>query len=527
MFMPKSSTTPHVETLPQDKKKLFEDIKRAYPSPFFWDLDRNPTLLSKVEKKALEWLTDDTRDKYDDTALHNLAGFTAFVQQNSTKAKEEFQQSLTIRRDNLIALTSMVYICIVTGDKEGSKQWMDILKSLPGHQCEKRESQALYEKGFMFSRFGAKFYQRAEEFLRQSVEHEPNIPTRLKSLVVIMNRRLKRRTMPGYVVKDNNAPVYFVQLSQYFLQLIKLEPNEGEHYILLGEMLEYASHYKTCKDVLENFCQEHPDKTKEGCREKAYSLSPENMYVCEKMAHTYQTGNQEASAMKMYTYIVERFPGKSSFAHHHLATYAWASYERTKNKEHLEEAISQYKTSIQIDKTNTNAMGFLGIALCESGPERYEEAKAVFEQAIDIRDDPNDTKDVTMTRIRYSICLLEMGEIQHGYTQMAKALENHRKIGLSVFNEFDRHFNKEIKIRPDDPMPLIHKAQTRMYLKKPGDAKSIYTEALLLDDSNVNTCLGLGKAYAMLKDHGNAKIWLEKAALLGSEEASCMLGNRV
>ncbi|XP_077984534.1 uncharacterized protein LOC144439139 [Glandiceps talaboti] len=511
-----SYTAPHVTTLSQPTRKLVGGLQREnYPSPFFWALDRNPIRLSKVGKKALEWLTDDTRDKYDDTVLHNLAGFTAFVggQQNSTKAKEEYQQSLEIRSDNLIALTSMVYICMVTGDEEGTKQWMETLKSLPIHQREKRESQALYEKGFMFSRFGAKFYQRAEEFLRQSVEDEPNTPTRLKSLVLIMNRRLKRRTMPGYVVKDDNAPEYFVQLSQYFLQLIKLEPNEGEHYSLLGEMLEYASHYKTCTDVIEIFCREHPDKTMESCHNTAYRLSPDNMYVSERLAHFYQIpGHDSNKAMEVYTHILATFPDKSAFAHHHIANTKMDAYKKGKDPTHLADAIFHYKKSISTDTTNVEGMNLLGMALCESGPERYEETKVLFEHAIAIRDDPKDTKDLTMTRIRYSICLLKMGEIQDGYTQMEKALENHGKIRVSVLGEFNRHFNEEIKNRPNDPMPLIHKAQTSLFLKRPEEAIPLYTDALVLDDTNNYTCLGLGKAYDMLGDCDNAKIWLEKAA---------------
>ncbi|XP_070557220.1 interferon-induced protein with tetratricopeptide repeats 5-like [Ptychodera flava] len=514
------TTTPHVDTLPVQLRQAFAELRQKYPCPFFWELDHGETLRSKVRQKAETWLHDEPRN----TALHNVIGYIAYSDPPhgaAAKAKEKFEYVLQIQPDNLIALTSLVYVCRCEGDEATAEQWLRKLTSLPKHDEERRKSQARFEKGFIYFRFGEKYYERAENLLRLAVSDEPESQERLKSLIQVMTRRLDRTRVSGYTIKYEDAPEYVRELVGYSLRLIDLNPAEGLYYALRGEILQRANSYNNCKEAIREFFGKHPDETIEKSYEEAYRLAPEDIYVCEKLAHHYRKKGQYGKASAVYKDIIRRFPNKSSAAHQSIGISALVCYEKRGGEADLEEAIRELKVAVEIDRTNTNAMTRLGMALCAA--EKYEESKAWFTRAIQIRDDPDDARDVAMIRYHFSICLLQMGEIDRGYEEMKGVLANEGRMNFSISKKYDKYFEDEKRKNPTDAWPVAHKAQKELLLGRPREALSLFRKANQLDPQNVYICLGIGKAYLQMNDRRNARQWLEASKSLGSDEATGLL----
>eukprot|EP00058_Branchiostoma_floridae_P020896 XP_002606386.1 hypothetical protein BRAFLDRAFT_67633 [Branchiostoma floridae] len=494
-----------------------------FPSPFFWKLDES--MYENVQEKLSRWECSEA----DRLALNNVTAFLSYVRDDdSLQARRQFQEVLDEDPENLVALTSLAYIDVKRSDvvsAETKRKTLAELKESGGEtEVQKRWATAMFEKAFCLTRFGQwrYIYKKALSCIEEALKFDGDNKEWLKAETFLLTKLS-----------------FLDRAAANVLKLQQMEPNNGEVLCTMAELFEAAGSTRKGKDWLKAYKRENPNQSLNPSvlYQQAYELCPTNQHVCRKVVLHLKSASKWQKMEKILKKALQDFPNDHLLYHqyglrYHIPfTQALEKAKKAKGTEKEAQASANVKLAyanlpkaeeflrkaLKIDPLFTRCRFCL--AQCLYHEQKVEESWEQFRIAAE---KSRDKKNKIEARREWARLLIEEGEERGALLQLSEALKFEGQTGAPVYRELDNALYFWCKQDQRNPRPIRVRAAFALEAGREDNAIEYYKKALQIDEKDITSLIGLGKAYRKKKGKDNleeAKKWYEKASGLGSDEA--------
>eukprot|EP00058_Branchiostoma_floridae_P020895 XP_002606385.1 hypothetical protein BRAFLDRAFT_67632 [Branchiostoma floridae] len=508
-----------------------------FPSPFFWKLSES--MFENVHEKLSKWECSEA----DRLAWNNAIAFLSYARdKNSLQARRQFQKVLDEDPENLVALTSLAYIDVKHSDvasAETKRKALAELKESGGEtEVQKRWAAAMFEKAFCLTRFGQWRYREAQSCIEEALKFDGDNKEWLKTETFLLTKQVESQALKR--VSYGDITTFLDRAAANVLKLQQMEPDSGEVLCTTAELFEAAGSTYQGRGWLKAYKRENPDQSlnPSALYQQAYELCPTNQHICHKAVLHLKSAREWQKMEEILTKALQDFPNDHLLYHQYGLRYyipfslALEETKKAKGKAKKEaqasakvklasaflpKAEEYLREGLRIDPLFTRCR--VCLAQCLYYQQKVEESWEQFRIAAE---ESRDKKNKVEARREWARLLIDYGNESGALLQLSEALKFEGQTGAPVYRGLDNALGIWCKHDQRNPRPIRVRAAFALKAENVDNAIEYNKQVLEIDQDDITSLIGLGKAYRKKKGKDNfeeAKKWFEKASGLGSDEA--------
>lgn len=265
----------------------------------------------------------------------------------------------------------------------------------------------------------------------------------------------------------------------YYRKAVSIDPGLTDGYLNIATIYKEKNQYAEARAVLQNALSVNPDNKK--IKESLAQMQEDTVIAgCKQADEKYRHGDYEGAIIDYKKIISETEPSADIYVGLGAAC-------QSANK--IPEAISYYNKALELDKTNSPAIYYLGTIYYAQ--KNYEKSLASYQRVLTLDPDNNDAKEaIKAVKLAMGEDILKNGLNEYNSKKYQKALEI---------------FNHAIQINPNDGYAYYYRGMTYDAQKKYLLAINDYKKALTKSDDLNTACYSMALDYDMLKINSEAK----------------------